>query len=1590
MFDETFGFGKRQTAGVLRETLACEHVESVGPSLNSIGRSRVAATYHVPVNIHGKLFNGLVDTGATITMAASSLLDAVPSLYDSLRAPSVGPVTGVSGTQLELIGEVWVPICVGNLVSAPHRILVVEDRSERFPFILGLDFLDKYRFSIDCVDRTLKYQLPNSDPAIIKLKVTQQLCQNYKVSCVQRVDIQPRTRKMIEVKVCNLPNDCEGCVEPILFRGSPLLLARSLNLVRNGITLVEVVNPAEESVRVEKDQKLASFFPTVPVSAVAASPSEGRDSRDSECSTWFDLSSTDLDNKQKRLVGEFLHDYSDVIGKDELDMGSTTTVSHKIDVQGADPIKQRYRRFHGNLRSEINDEIDKLLRKGIIEPSSSAWASPLVPVRKKNGNLRICVDFRAVNSKTRKDSFPLPNLSDAVSQFKGNQYFSSLDLLAGYHQVPLDEDSREITAFTTGEQLYQYTKLPFGVTNGPATFSRLVSIVLTGIPFDQAQAYLDDILVVGKDFKDHLRNLDSVFARLRMHGLKLGAPKCELFRSKVNYLGHVIGREGIKPLTSNIQAIVDFPVPRTVRQLRSFAGMVNFYKKFIKNSAELMKPLYDLTAAKSFCWSSTCESAFQTVKQALVSAPLLAYPTFNEDPFVLTVDASATGAGAVLSQVQDGEEKVIGYAGVSFNRAQIRYSTTDRELAAIRFAVNHFRVYLYGRRYIIRTDHKPLIYLNHMKRVDDRLLRTVEDLAVGHYELEYLPGKANVVADCLSRACYPWEIPEDYSEYKVAADDFLDDFEVVTISGGPNSLFEALSYAIYRETDEASALREFAVDTLLSSPTKYGFQKRAIDLKLIKSLYSEVIFPPFEVLQAFSDDLGWDVVIYFESGPLVRVKSAVANSTETAYLVCLGGMHFNCLIPIRGDMVERLAKKPESVECSNVSFPSECSVAPDGGQSEQKMSASVGTVGSFATRPRAVGFPKLDSVLVPLTISDGHGEVLRHQLVDHRCCRLVEYTASADKPGKRKDLAEAIRKFGPHLSKLSVNDAGLLLYDYEQHKRIVKVPVLPGDQLESLSRAMHECLGHAGRDKVLAVMKTKYFHPSMSATVARVVQRCGICQCHKGRQPNAFPLYRRQTTRPYEMYAVDLMDLPKSNSGFRCLLVGIDLHSKFGNVVPLRNKTARTVAAAFEAHVLSTTPRTPAVVLSDSGPEFRSKIFRDLLQRYGIQHDRSVPYAPHTNGCVERLNQTLRSRLATTCHRDTGNWDKKVYEIVAQYNRMPHAETGRPPVEFFLEEAAQPILPVKEPVWKKEGRSFRRFAVGDLVLRKVPFQASGQRDKLAPKFNGPYRVVTADGNGVTYRIRRLQGNKKEIQVHLSQIKKFHGDPGDLEVTLKESESPQRKLPIRSTEAGPGALGIHWDRLKFIPFRTERSDWSSKEESTRLPDQLSTDIGSWEYTDEDIEQPEEDLPQASTPVHENQEHHATLRFDDQEPSVLNFSGFTPDSLELPLLPGADEFSGFIVVPPTPPLLVLRRQRFNDGEVSELRGMYAPDSLGVPSTSELQLSEIRRSSTDPYSLPLTVVDLDDDAEDPEAVVELLEFDNSSESSTGDPLGTECCCA
>ena len=392
-----------------------------------------------------------------------------------------------------------------------------------------------------------------------------------------------------------------------------------------------------------------------------------------------------------------------------------------------------------------------MLDQGVIEPSDSPWASPVVLVRKKDGSLRYCIDYRRLNSVTIKDSYPLPRIDESLDSLSNTKYFSTLDLASGYWQIGLDEDAKRKSAFCTTSGLFQFKVMPFGLTNAPATFQRLMERVLAGLQWQICLVYIDDVIIFSQTFEEHLNHLSIVFQRLKEAGLKLKPKKCFLFQKSVKYLGHVVSREGISTDPDKTKAVRDWPNPQDVTDVKKFLGLCSYYRRFVPNFATISKPLTRLTEKNVvFNWGEEEHKSFSTLKDLLISAPIMAYPRSSES-FILDTDASATGIGAVLSQIIDGEERVIAYGSRILTKAERAYCVTRREMLAVVYFSKYFRHYLLGKKFLLRTDHASLRWLKSFKEPEGQVARWLEVLDTFNFDLQHRPGVKHLNADALSR-----------------------------------------------------------------------------------------------------------------------------------------------------------------------------------------------------------------------------------------------------------------------------------------------------------------------------------------------------------------------------------------------------------------------------------------------------------------------------------------------------------------------------------------------------------------------------------------------------------------------------------------------------------------------------------------------------------------------------------------------------------------------------------------------------------------------------------------------------------------------
>ncbi len=457
--------------------------------------------------------------------------------------------------------------------------------------------------------------------------------------------------------------------------------------------------------------------------------------------------------------------YKDLFALTSTELGNSRTVKHKIQLTDPIPFKERYRTIAPARFEEVRKMLKDMLDVGAIKPSNSPWSSAVVLAKKKDGSTRFCIDLRKLNDRTIKDAYALPRIEDSLHSLGGMSWFTSLDLQSGYWQVELDEASKEMTAFTVGPLgFYQCERMPFGLTNAPATFQRLMESCLGDLHLVYCLIYLDDIIIYSETIEDQLVRLEAVFEKLRAEGLKLKPSKCDFFKRKLKYLGHVVSKEGVEPDPDKIKAVREWPTPKTVTAVRSFLGFCNHYRRFIKDFAKVARPLHELTSGdlskrKRYKINLPLKAlaSFQVLKNKITSAPCLIYPDFNK-PFLLYTDACGYGLGAALYQPDPdtAKKRPVAFASRSVNAAEKRYPAHKLEFLALKWAVtDQFAMYLTDREFNAYTDSNPLTYVLTTAKLDATQQRWVAQLANFRFALHYKKGSTNTDADALSRI--DWE-----------------------------------------------------------------------------------------------------------------------------------------------------------------------------------------------------------------------------------------------------------------------------------------------------------------------------------------------------------------------------------------------------------------------------------------------------------------------------------------------------------------------------------------------------------------------------------------------------------------------------------------------------------------------------------------------------------------------------------------------------------------------------------------------------------------------------------------------------------------
>ena len=695
----------------------------------------------------------LIDNGSTITILSERKFNEITNDKRPTPEPFLTPILDASGGTIKTLGKINVSIDL-NGHSFLQTVLVCDIGLDG---IIGQDFLLKYAKEISYQKGEITTEHTN-----IRCWVG---CDNA-VSCrvlVRRTTVVPPNSAVW------LPVDIEnrekltpaGLTEPSSFCDSLYGVVPGVVDTSKSDVQVNFVNLSTEQLTLYPKQTIASCEPYADVDSGKASIREIKHGEPTKPTELNDLpehltdlyhrSSDHLSNTEKIEFKSLLIEYQDIFAKSSEDLGKCDKVQHKIHTGNAIPVRQPARRQPIGKREAERAEVYKMLDKGVIEPSNSPWSSPTVLVTKKDGSIRFCVDYRVLNSVTVKDAYPLPRVDECLDALANSKFYSSMDLNSGFWQVGMAPEDRQKTAFATNLGLFQWTVMPFGLVNSPSTFQRLMEDIFRGLQWIELLLYMDDIISPCNNISEGIQRLRNIFDRLREANLKLKPSKCIFFQTSTKFLGHVVSEEGVSTDPEKISAVVEWPIPKSAKQIKSFLGLCSYYRRYVPGFAGIARPLHRICDKGSkFVWTDECDKAFQELKTALTTAPILAYPDPNL-PYILDTDSSDKCAGGILSQKQNDQERVIAYMSKSLNKHEELYCTTRKELLAVILSLRTFHSYIYGQHTLLRTDNAAVSWLRQLKRPSGQIARWLQEVEIYDLTVIHRPGLRHSNADALSR-----------------------------------------------------------------------------------------------------------------------------------------------------------------------------------------------------------------------------------------------------------------------------------------------------------------------------------------------------------------------------------------------------------------------------------------------------------------------------------------------------------------------------------------------------------------------------------------------------------------------------------------------------------------------------------------------------------------------------------------------------------------------------------------------------------------------------------------------------------------------
>lgn len=1290
----------------------------------------------------------LIDTGSKINIIKESKLQNNTKLITSEVFNITGVTSGISST----IGYVYIEIC--NFKCKFH--VVKDNFNIKYDGIIGREFLK--RTGSEVLIGQNCFQIGNL---------------HIPFESFSEIQILPKTKQLLTVNVENVEKR-EGYI-PLTKICNGVFTGDMLVKNKFGKVSFYATNTNDYPVIFRLDKIRLFDFELTNVDAeenqeVCTISQESDDKRLKQLLNIIKLDHLKKDKKKEAIELIKLSSQNYILPTEKL--STAIGPQHRIYLDDPKPVMVKQYRQPPKLNDIVNEKVQELLDNEIIENSESEYNSPLWIVEKKSTipgqkAYRLVIDFRELNAKTAKLSYPLPNINELIESIGKAKYFSTFDLKSGFHQIELHPEDRYKTGFSSASGHYQFKRLPMGLKNAPASFQRFMNAVLAGLVGKEALIYIDDIIIFADSIEEHREKYLKVMERLNKHNLKINPEKSEFLKKEIVYLGHIVSSSGIKPNPSKIKAVENFPRPTSKKKVLEFLGKVGYYRKFIKNFAEISEPLNQLVRAdQKFIWDIGQEKSFQKLKNELCKAPILQPPDYKKQ-FIITTDASNISTGAVLSQFHE-DKKIdlpIAYMSKKLKGAEKNYSATEKEFLAIIHAVEHFRPYVYGTQFLILTDHQPIAAVANKKRPAQRLQSWLSYLRGYDCIIKYKPGRTNKVADALSRnPCL-----EEYEK-------ILENVSIVS---------EEQIYETHEENSEEDA--KFVEKRKRGRPRKDEQREKIIEKTLVQPENRYNLRPRKSSIAQES------------------AKEEESDERKT------GEMKKNPPV----DVTESSDSNSLSDSDSSVDEETDSPLKQEGNISYTKnhLFAKKDNI-IFATTANLEKKSQIIKALIERKIlkvekllqknlqkNEVYAESKRNRFVIALICKQNDQDFI-----NQNDIKTSLLNLKLQLDKLDITSVRISrdpeIFDEStwnkfkiQLKNVFResqirinicediLPVPPVEKRLDIIAEYHNsaCAGHKGKHSTYEKLLKSYYWRSMRADVAEYIKRCQYCKLNKAyrRKRKSNMILMDIPEEPFDKIAIDIIGpFATTARNNTIILTVMDSLTRYAIAVPLPDATAKNVARALADEVICRFGA-PKAILSDNGKNFLSNLMVNFREIFGIKKYNTSTYHPQSNGALERSHNSLKEYLRIYTEENK-EWDSLIPTALFSFNNsvssatkfcpqeLIYGKVARMPTEFPSEDKVKTYDDYLKELIHRLNRS-KTLAAMNLSETQNKTKASydknanvhqyypGQyvyinkevrKGSLDAKFTGPYKVIDAlPNNNVIIEL----DSKERKNIHIDKI-----------------------------------------------------------------------------------------------------------------------------------------------------------------------------------------------------------------------------------------------